>query len=43
MTGHRQFKVMIEIKEIPLVPSQLRKFTQLQVDMYEDNPIMFRH
>lgn len=25
MTGHRQFKVMIEIKEIPLVPSQLRK------------------
>lgn len=38
MTGHRQFKVMIEIKEIPLVPSQLRKFTQLQVDMYEDNP-----
>lgn len=38
MTGHRQFKIMIEIKEIPLVPSQLRKFTQLQVDMYEDNP-----
>lgn len=29
---------MIEIKEIPLTPSALRKFTQLQVDMYKDNP-----
>ena len=29
---------MIEIREIPLIPSALRKFTQLQIDMYEDNP-----
>ena len=29
---------MIEIKEIQLIPSELKKFVQLQVDMYEDNP-----
>lgn len=29
---------MIEIREIPLTPKELKKFTQLQIDMYEDNP-----
>ncbi|MDE6022055.1 MAG: N-acetyltransferase [Muribaculaceae bacterium] len=29
---------MIEIREIPLVPKALKKFTQFQIDMYEDNP-----
>lgn len=29
---------MIEIKEIPLTPKALKKFTQFQIDMYEDNP-----
>lgn len=29
---------MIEIKEIPLTRSALKKFTQFQVDMYKDNP-----
>lgn len=29
---------MIEIKEIPLSRSALKKFTQFQVDMYKDNP-----
>ncbi len=29
---------MIEIKEIPLVPRELKKFTQFQIDMYRDNP-----
>lgn len=29
---------MITIKEIPLVPSALKKFTQFQIDLYEDNP-----
>lgn len=29
---------MIEIKEIPLTSKWLKKFTQLQIDMYEDNP-----
>ncbi|MCM1490838.1 MAG: N-acetyltransferase [Muribaculum sp.] len=30
--------MMIEIKEIPLTPKALKKFTQFQIDMYEDNP-----
>lgn len=29
---------MIEIKEIPLTPRELKKFTQFQIDMYRDNP-----
>lgn len=29
---------MIEIREIPLVPKALKKFTKFQIDMYEDNP-----
>ena len=29
---------MIEIKEIPLIRKELKKFVQLQIDMYEDNP-----
>lgn len=29
---------MIEIREIPLTRSALKKFTQFQIDMYEDNP-----
>ena len=29
---------MIEIKEIPLTRKELKKFVQLQIDMYEDNP-----
>lgn len=29
---------MIEIREIPLTPKALKKFTQFQIDMYEDNP-----
>lgn len=29
---------MIEIKEIPLTPGELKKFTQFQIDMYRDNP-----
>ena len=29
---------MIEIRETPLTPKALRKFTRLQIDMYEDNP-----
>lgn len=29
---------MIEIKEIELTPSALRKFTQFQIDLYEGNP-----
>ncbi|MBD5420641.1 MAG: N-acetyltransferase [Muribaculaceae bacterium] len=29
---------MIEIKEIPLTRNELKKFVQLQIDMYEDNP-----
>lgn len=28
----------IEIREIPLTPGALRRFTQFQIDMYEDNP-----
>lgn len=29
---------MIEIREIPLTPAALKKFTQFQIDMYRDNP-----
>ena len=29
---------MITIKEIPLTPKELKKFTQFQIDLYEDNP-----
>lgn len=29
---------MIEIKEIPLTPKELKKFTQFQIDMYFDSP-----
>lgn len=29
---------MIEIREIPLTPKALKKFTQFQIDLYEDNP-----
>lgn len=30
--------MMITIKEIPLIPKELKKFTQFQIDLYEDNP-----
>lgn len=29
---------MIEIREIPLTPKELKKFTQFQIDLYDGNP-----